>query len=118
MKTSRSPITGILSVCRTLLAIVAVSVAAVSCATVDQMKDGYAVGTRNYREPDETTPHALARFSSYSGIAAYPNAACASAQSESAGIVLAYGSFGLGAKGLDGQRRGLPGVPSKDMKVA
>jgi hypothetical protein len=118
MRTSKNPITDTLNLCRSLSAMAAVSVAAVGCATVDQVKDGYAVGSRNYKEPDETAPHALARFSSYSGMTAYPNASCASAQSESAGIVLAYGSFGLGARGLDGQRRGLPGAPAKGMKVA
>jgi hypothetical protein len=85
-----------------------------SCQALHDVADDARLGFSNYKETPETQPHALVRVSSDGNMAAYPRSACHSADVADSGLVLTMQHIQIGASGLNGQKRGVPGdVPAK-----
>lgn len=83
-----------------------------SCQTVNMMTDALRLGFSNYQEPPQGQPHALLRVSADGNVAAFPGSACQSASVPNSGLVLTMERLQVGAGGLNGQKRGVPGAPA------
>lgn len=82
-----------------------------ACAAMHEVTDAFRLGFSNYTEPPENSPHALLRVSSDGNVAAFPASACQSGTVPNSGIALSRAQLQIGAGGLNGQKRGVPGSP-------
>jgi hypothetical protein len=93
-----------------LAKIVCATVALTACQQITLVKDQLVMGFTTYSEPSASEANATIRIVSDGDVSLYPNSACTSSRVPGAGFVVVRDRISVGAQGLNGQKRGVPGV--------
>ncbi len=101
-----------------LAALVCSSALLQACQALHGVAEDLRLGFSNYREAPESQAHALVRVSSDGDVLAFPGSACYSADVPDSGLVVTIPQIHIGASGLNGQRRGVPGEPPAKVPFA